>query len=189
MVRADARRPANADLLWRIALQPPEEAGRGGLAEITGAGIDFAGPRGAVGQFQGDARSNGGGVARGSAQLDSKRMVSNYALVEEGKAGRVVSRHDKIRPAILIEIHHGQRLGIAGNDQTAFEGRNTGKMSLAIAAQQLAEAAVETTDNRSRGVGILHRINICVAVAVKIARDDSLQGRDLGEARKRFDSE
>ena len=62
-------------------------------------------------------------------------------------------------------------------------------MSLSITAQQLAKAAVETADHRSGGVGILHRINIGVAVAVKIAGDDSLHGRDLGEVRQRFKSE
>ena len=116
-------------------------------------------------------------------------MSAFHALVEEGQAGRVVARHDKVRPAILVEIRHGQRLGIAGHDQTALVGRDAGKLSPAITAQQLAEAAVETAGHRRGLVGILHRINIGVAVAVEIARDDPLQRRDLGELRQRGKAE
>src|ERR1700712_48160 len=116
-------------------------------------------------------------------------MSSFHAWVEEGQAGRVVSRHDKVRPAILVEIHHGQGFGIAGYDQITFARRNAGKMSLSITAQKLAEAAIETADHWSGSVGILHRINIRVAITVKIAGNNSLQGRDLGEVRQRFEAE
>src|SRR5258708_14533231 len=61
-------------------------------------------------------------------------------------------------------------------------------MPVAITPQQLAQAAVETADNRGGCVGILHRINIGVAVTVKIAGDDSLQGRNLRQTRQRFES-
>ena len=116
-------------------------------------------------------------------------MSSFHALVEQGQAGRVVSRHDKVRPAILVEIHLGQGLGIAGYDQITLVWRDAGKMSLSITAQKLAEAAIEPADYWRGSVGVLHRINIRVAIAVQIAGDDSLRRRDLSEVRQRFEAE
>ena len=55
------------DFNGRIGWQVTEETVGGGLAEITGAGINFARPRGAVGEFECDARPNCGGIALGSA--------------------------------------------------------------------------------------------------------------------------
>ena len=73
------------DLTGRIGWHVTEETGGSRLTEITGAGINFAGPRSAVGEFEGDARSNGGGIARGPAQLYSQRMSSTYALVRKAR--------------------------------------------------------------------------------------------------------
>src|SRR4051812_12181757 len=62
-------------------------------------------------------------------------------------------------------------------------------MSLSITAQQLTEAAIKPADYGSGSVAVLHGINVRVAVAVKIAGDDSLPRCDLGGVRQRFEAE
>ena len=88
----------------------------------------------------------------------------------------------------MVEIEHRERLGVAGHDQAALGRRHRREMTVPVAAQQLAEAAVEAADRGNRRVGILHRVDVGVAVAVEIAGDDTLQRRDLREARQRFEA-
>ena len=60
---------------------------------------------------------------------------------------------------------------------------------MAVAAQQLAEPAVEAADRRNWCVGILHDIDVGVAVTVEIPGHDALQRRDLRDARQRLEPE
>ena len=55
------------DFNGRIGCRETEETVGGGLAEITGAGINFARVRSAASEFECDARANCGGIARESA--------------------------------------------------------------------------------------------------------------------------
>ena len=55
-------------------------------------------------------------------------------------------------------------------------------MAVAVAAQQLGETAIEAPDRRDWRVGVLHGINVGVAVAVEIPGDQTLQRRDLRQA-------
>jgi len=43
------------------------------------------------------------------------------------------SGNKKVRPAILIEVEHGQRLGIAGHNQSALRRRHRRKMPVPVA--------------------------------------------------------
>jgi hypothetical protein len=50
----------------------------------------------------------------------------------------------------LVEVDHRERLGVAGHDEARSRPGHRREMPAAVAAQQLAQAAVEAPD---RGIG------------------------------------
>ena len=112
-------------------------------------------------------------------------MPAGNAVVEKGQRRTVVTRHQKIGPAVLIDIQHCQRLGITRHDQITLRQWHRGEVTMTIASQQLAESTIESTDCRNGRIGILYGINIRIAVPVEISRDQSLHWcnlRDLGQS-------
>ena len=126
------------EAFWRIGVGITKERSGGGLAVEAGAGLDFAGLGGAIGEFDGDTSADGGGVAGRTAQADGEGVAAGRTVIEEGEGRAVVAGDKKIGPAVLIEIEHDEGLGVTGHDQTALGRRHAGKMSLAVAAEQLA---------------------------------------------------
>src|ERR1039457_4728220 len=61
-------------------------------------------------------------------------------------------------------------------------------MSVAVTTQQLADAAIEATNRRYRCIGVLHRVDICFPVTVKVPCYQSLNRRDLRQSWQRLES-
>ena len=106
----------------------------------------------------------------------------------ESQGGIVIARDEEIGPAILIEVQHCEGFGIARHEQAALGRWHRSEAAMSIAAQQLAKPSVKTADRGNRRIGILHRIDVGMTIAVKIPGDHALQRRDLRDAGQRFES-
>ena len=173
----------------RIRVQVSEEARRRGLGEISGARVDLRGPHSASGKLQGDAGPHAGWVARRAPQADSDRVAAGRAVVAKGQRGGVVARANEVRPAVQVQVDHRERLRVAGHDHAARVGPDGGEPTAAVAAQQLAQAAVEPADGGDRRVGVLQGADVGTAVAVQVAGDESLERGNLRDPRQRLEPE
>ena len=148
MDRRRARRPANRGPPWRVRTRISKEAIRGRLAVVARAREDLGHPGGAVREFDRHPGADAGRIARGAAEPDARgSCLPGYAAVAEGE-GRVVVAASTMKsgPSVLVEVEDGEGLGVAGHDQAAL-GRGHGReMPAAVAAQELAQAAVEAPD-------------------------------------------
>ncbi len=133
MLRCLSCWPADVDLPGRIALQPAEEAGRGGLTGETGARINLGRPGRTVGEFHRETRADGGGIPGWSPQLDPQGVPAGQALVAKGQHGVVVPGDQEVRPAIVIKIEYNKRLRVPRHEQATLGERHRGKMSVAVA--------------------------------------------------------
>jgi len=140
MLRCHPQWPANADLARRIFVRIAKKTGRSGLAVVAGTGVHFAVPSRAIRQFDGNPCTHPGRIAGRPTQRDAHGFAAGNAVVPKGERIVVVSRDEKVGPAVVIEIEHDERFRVTRHHQTALGGRHRGEVALAIAAQHLAEA-------------------------------------------------
>jgi len=80
-----------------------------------------------------------------------------------------------------------QEPGVTGNNQARFRRGYRRKISVPVPAEQLAEATIESADDRIRSVAVLDGVDIGFAIAIEITRDDAFDWRDLSQAGQRLE--
>lgn len=170
-----------------IAVPPAKKTRGRRLRIVARAGVHLARLHGAVAEFDRDARPDCARIPLGPAKPDAKRMAADHAVVSKRKRSVVVARCNKVGPAVPVEIDDRESLRVARDDQAALGGGHGRESAPSVTAQQLAQAAVETTDERDRRIGILHGVYVSVAVAVKVPGDQPLDRGDLRDPGQRLE--
>src|SRR6478736_2565757 len=114
--------------------------------------------------------------------------MAGDAGIAEGEGRGVVAGDEEVGPAVAIEVERGECLGVTRHNKAALVETHGGEVTVTIAAQQLAQSAVEAADGGNRGKGVLHGVDIRLPVAVEVPGNDTLQGGDLRQARQRFEA-
>jgi len=155
---------------------------------VTGTGADLADLGRAVSVVRSDASPYSLWVAWPPLECDAGAMSVCDAPVVKRECRIAVSRDQEVRPAVIVEVEHGECFGIARYNQPALGRRHRHKMAVAIPAKQLAQSAVETANRLCRCVRVLHDIDIGMPFATEIAGHDAIGRSDLRDPRQRLET-